>query len=112
MAEPEAPKAGKQNVILQEVKVRGDQLVEKVRETIEEGNARRVLVKKDGRTVIEFPLSVGVGGATAALFFAPTLAAIGAFAALVTDVTVEIERVVGPGPGGRLPDNTTKPPEF
>lgn len=103
--ETETPKAGKHNVILQEVKVRGDQLVEKVREVIEEGNARRILVKKDGRTVIEFPLSVGVGGATAALFFAPTLAAIGAFAALVTDVTVEIERIAGGGPKGNLPES-------
>lgn len=110
MAEPESPKSGKHNVILQEVKVRGDQLVEKVREIIEEGNARRVLVKKDGRTVIEFPLSVGVGGATAALFLAPTLAAIGAFAALVTDVTVEIERIGGEGPTGNLPDVTSPPP--
>lgn len=107
MAETEAPKTGKQRVILQEVKVRGDQLVGKVREAIEEGNARRVLIKKDGRTVIEFPLSVGVGGATAALFFAPTLAAIGAFAALVTDVTVEIERVHG-GPKGNLPASPTE----
>ena len=108
MTETETPKSGKQHVIFQEVKVKGDQLVEKVREVIEEGNARRVLIKKDGKTVIEFPLSVGVGGATAALFFAPTLAAIGAFAALVTDVTVQIEHVPGE-PKGNLPAST--PPE-
>lgn len=99
-------KAGKQHVILQEVKVRGDQLVARVREIIEEGNARRLLIKKDGRTVIEFPLSVGVGGATAALVFAPTLAAIGAFAALVTDVTVEIERAHEDDTKSNLPTPT------
>lgn len=105
MAEAESPRSSKRNAVLQEVKVRGDQLVEKVREVLEEGNARRVLIKKDGRTVIEFPLSVGVGGATAALFFAPTLAAIGAFAALVTDVTVQIERDPD-DPKGNLPEST------
>lgn len=82
-----------QNVIIQEMKVKGHQLVDKAREVIEEGNARRLIIKKDGRIVMEFPLSVGVGGATAALLLSPTLAAIGAFAALATDVTIAIERV-------------------
>ncbi|MFQ5568571.1 MAG: DUF4342 domain-containing protein, partial [Rhodothermales bacterium] len=40
------------------------------------------------------PLSVGVGGATAALLLAPTLAAVSALAALVTDVSVIIEKDV------------------
>jgi len=44
--------------------------------------------------VMEFPLSVGVGGATAAIVLAPTLAAVGAFAALVSEVEVVIERPV------------------
>ena len=107
MAEPEMHKRDKQNVIMQEVKVRGEQLVDKVREVIEEGNARRLIIKKDGRTLIEFPLSVGVGGATAAVFFAPTLAAIGAFAALVTDVTIQIEREAKPGDQSRITDPNT-----
>ena len=74
------------------VRVKGSQLVDKVRAIIEEGNARRILIRKEGRTVMEFPLSVGVGGATAALVLSPTLAAVGAFAALVSEVEVVIER--------------------
>jgi hypothetical protein len=85
----ETNKAG---VFFQEIKVKGNQLVDKVREIVEEGNARRVIIKKDGRNILEFPLSVGVGGATAAILLAPTLAAIGAFAALVTDVQVVVAR--------------------
>ena len=83
----------RQPVILQEIKVKGGQLVDKVREVIEEGNARRLIIKKEDRTLLEFPLSVGVGGATAAVLFAPTLAAIGAVAALVTDLHIVVERV-------------------
>jgi len=94
MEQPEDRKTPKKDVILQEMRVKGDQLVGKVRDIMEEGNARRVIIKKDGRTLIEFPLSVGVGGAAAALVLAPTLAALGALAALVTDVTVQIERAV------------------
>ena len=77
---------------IQEVKLKGNQLIAKVKELIEEGNARRLTIKKEGRTLMEIPLSVGVGGAAAAVALAPTLAAVGAIAALVTDVEILIER--------------------
>jgi hypothetical protein len=77
---------------IEEMKVKGNQLVDKIKEIIEDGNAKRVSIRKDGRTLLEFPLSVGVGGATAAIFLMPTLAAVGALAALVTDVEIEVER--------------------
>ena len=83
----------KAKVRIQEFKVRGGQLVDKVREVVEEGNARRVIIKKEDRVLLEFPLSVGVGGAAAALLLTPTLAAVGAIAALVTDVDVIIEEI-------------------
>ncbi len=83
----------KVKVRIREFKVKGGQLVDKVREVIEEGNARRIIIKKEGRVLIEFPLSVGVGGAAAALLLAPMLAAVGAIAALVTDVHVIIEEI-------------------
>ncbi len=83
----------KVKVRIREFKVKGGQLVAKVREIIEEGNARRIIIKKEDRVLIEFPLSVGVGGAAAALLLAPMLAAVGAIAALVTDVHVIIEEI-------------------
>lgn len=86
---------------LETIEVRGGQLLDRIREIIEEGNARRVILKKDDRVLLEFPLSVGVGGAAAAVLFAPTLAAIGAIAALVSDVDLIIER--RPQPPQELP---------
>jgi hypothetical protein len=83
----------KQKVVIEELKLRGSQLVDKVRELIEEGNARRIIIKRDNRTLVEFPLSVGVGGAAAAILIAPVLAAVGAIAALVSDVRLVVERV-------------------
>ena len=92
MAEPKTNDTRrKADRALQEIRVKGNQLVDRVREVIEEGNARRILVKKDGRTVMEFPLSVGVGGAAAAILLSPTLAALGAFASLASDIHVVIE---------------------
>jgi len=69
-------------------KVAADQLVEGIRKILHEGNVRRVIIKQDGRTVVEFPMTVGVVGAV----FAPILAAAGALAAVLTECTIEVER--------------------
>jgi hypothetical protein len=71
------------------IKVEGAQLVDRVRDLIEEGNVRRIVIKQDDRTIAEFPLTVGVVGAV----FAPVLAAVGAIAALATNCKIEVERV-------------------
>ena len=71
-------------------KVAADQLVDAVKKLLHEGNVRRVIIKQDNRSIAEFPLTVGVIGAV----LAPVLAAVGAIAAVVTDCTVEVERVV------------------
>lgn len=69
-------------------KVAADQLVDAVRKLLHEGNVRRIVIKQDGRSVAEFPLTVGVVGAVVA----PVLAAVGALAAVLTDCTIEVER--------------------
>jgi hypothetical protein len=71
-------------------KVAADQLVDAVKRLVHEGNVRRVIIKQEGRTVAEFPLTVGVVGAV----LAPVLAAVGALAAVLTDCTIEVERIV------------------
>ncbi|HUP51715.1 MAG TPA: DUF4342 domain-containing protein, partial [Longimicrobiales bacterium] len=70
-------------------KVRGEKIVEKVKELLHEGNVRHVVIKNDeGKTLIEFPVTVGVAGA----LLLPVWAAVGALAALVTDCSIEVER--------------------
>jgi len=76
----------------EEVKVASNQVVDRVRGLIEEGNVRRVLIKKDGKTLLEVPMTVGVGGAAAIVLLNPVIAAVGALAALVTDITLVVER--------------------
>ena len=77
---------------VEELKLASNQVVDKVREAIEDANVKRVTIQRDGKTLLEIPLTVGVGGVAAALLMQPGLAAVGALAALVTDVTVVIER--------------------
>ena len=71
-------------------KVAADQLVDAVKKVIHEGNVRRVIIKHDGRSIVEFPLTVGVVGTV----LAPVLAAVGAIAAFMTECTIEVERTV------------------
>ncbi len=73
--------------------VSGDKLVEKVKQLIHEGNIRRVRVLHEGKTVLEIPLSVGAPAAAIGIMVAPVLAALGAFAALVTECTIEVEKI-------------------
>lgn len=73
----------------EEFKVSGDALLKRVKELIREGNVRKITIKdKKGKTLIEFPLTIGVVGAV----LAPVLAAVGAIAALVTECTISVER--------------------
>jgi hypothetical protein len=73
----------------EEFKVNGEDLLRKVKELIKEGNVRRIIIKaKDGKTLAEFPLTIGVVGAV----FAPILAAVGAIAALVSECSIVVER--------------------
>jgi len=65
-----------------------DELLDKLKKLIDEGNVRRVVVKQRGRTVAEFPLTAGVIG----VVLAPVVAAIGALTALLAECTIEVEK--------------------
>ena len=73
--------------------VSGSQLVEKVKQLIHEGNVRRVRLLHEGRVVLEIPLSIGAPAAAIGIVAAPVLAAVAAFAALVTECTIEVEKI-------------------
>jgi len=95
---------------LHEIRLAGNQLVDKVRDLIEEGNVRRIVIKKEDRVLFELPLTVGVGAGAAAVLISPVLAALGAIAALVTDITLLVEREEdeGGGPSGGAKKSAAK----
>lgn len=75
----------------EEFKISGEELLGKVKNLIQEGNVRSItIINKDGKTIMELPLTIGVVGAV----LAPVLAAVGAVAALVTECTIKVEREV------------------
>ena len=82
--------------ITEKFTVSGSQMVEKVKQLIYEGNIRKVRIRHEGRTLLELPLSIGAPATAIAILAAPVLAALGAFAALVTECTIEVEKVTKP----------------
>ena len=71
------------------IKISGENLMDKVKKLVKEGNVRSITIEsKEGKTVAEFPLTIGVVGAV----LAPILAAVGAIVALVSDCTISLQR--------------------
>jgi hypothetical protein len=70
---------------IEEFRLTGGEILNKVKEIIQQGNARRIILKDEqGKTFLEIPLTVGVVGA----IVAPILAAVGAIAALASNLTI------------------------
>ena len=76
-------------VVREEFAVSADNLIEKVRELLHEGNVTRIIVKDEkDKVLLEIPATVGVIGAV----LVPWLAALGVIAALVTNCRIVVER--------------------
>jgi len=74
----------------EEFSLNGEDLVSTVKGLVHEGTIRRITIQnKEGRTLLEIPLTLGVVGA----LLLPTLAALGALAAIVTECTIVVERI-------------------
>lgn len=77
------------NNMKEEYKVKGEDLLAKIKQLLHEGNVSRIIIKnEEGKIYLEIPITVGVIGA----IFAPVLAAVGALAALAANFTIEIVR--------------------
>lgn len=73
----------------EEFKINGEELLTRIKQLIHEGNIRRITIKNEaGETVMEIPLTIGAIGA----LLVPTLAAIGAIAALLTKCSIVVEK--------------------
>jgi S1-C subfamily serine protease len=76
----------------EEFEVTFNNVVGKVMELIREGNVRRITLKRDGKTLAEIPLNAGLTVGAVTALVAPLLLGVGALAAVLTKVTVVVER--------------------
>jgi hypothetical protein len=82
--------------IKHEFKVKGEELVEKIKQLLHEGNIRRIIIKdEEGKIYLEIPVTFGVVG----VLLAPTIAALGAIAAMVAHLKVEVIKTEEPEKG-------------
>lgn len=73
----------------EQFKVKGEEIVKKVKQIIKEGNARRIIIKNEkGEVVVEIPVTLAVVGT----LLAPVLAAVGALAGLLSNCTIVVEK--------------------
>ena len=76
-------------VTTEEYSVSSDNLIERVKELLHEGNVTRIIVKNEKNEVLlEIPATIGVIGAV----LAPWVAALGTIAALATKCKIVVEK--------------------
>ncbi len=82
-----------EHTFTEQIEIAGSELVDRTKELIAEGNVRRLIVRnQDDEVLLEVPLTTGVAVGGVVTLIAPVLAALGAMAALLTHVKVEIVR--------------------
>jgi uncharacterized membrane protein len=80
----------------EEIEIAANELVDRVKELIQQGNVRRLIIRSsDDNLLLEIPLTAGVAVGGVVTLFAPLLAALGAMAALLARVKVQIVRSEG-----------------
>ena len=88
------PRKHKERDWVEEIEVAGSELVELVKNLVTEGNVRRLIIRNANNDVLlEVPLTPAVVVGGAAAIVNPVLAALGALAALIARLKIEIVRV-------------------
>ncbi|HMN31614.1 MAG TPA: DUF4342 domain-containing protein [Caldilineaceae bacterium] len=81
---------------VEEIEIAGSQLVDRVKELVAQGNVRRLILRtQEGKVILEIPLTAGAVLGGLVTIFAPLWAALGALAALIAQVKVEVVRSEG-----------------
>ncbi|MFW6022759.1 MAG: DUF4342 domain-containing protein [Halanaerobiaceae bacterium] len=86
--EKESTTGTKKNIKNEKIFVRGQELIDRVKEIIKEGNVNKIVVKNNDNTLVEIPVTAGV--VSVVLF--PYLTLLAGAAAMYKEYTLEIDR--------------------
>ena len=90
-----------EHTFTEQIEIAASDLVDRTKELIEEGNVRRLIIRnEEDEVLMEVPLTAGVVVGGAVTIVAPVLAALGALAALLTQVKIEVVRTKQDGTEG------------
>ena len=93
-----------EHTFTEQIEIAASSLVDRTKELIEEGNVRRIIIRnEEDEVLMEVPLTAGVAVGGAVTIVAPVLAALGALAALLTRVKIEVVRTKQDGTEGESP---------
>jgi hypothetical protein len=92
---------------IEELQVMGEQLLTRIKELVHEGNVRRIIIKHEGNTILEIPLTFGIAG----VLLAPVWAAIGVLGALLAQCSIEVVRSEPPTEGIKVEEVTPETPD-
>jgi hypothetical protein len=82
-----------EHTFTEQIEIAASELVDRTKELVEEGNVRRLIIRTpNDEVLLEVPLTAGVAVGGVVTLVAPVLAALGALAALLTHVKVEVVR--------------------
>ena len=90
--EQTTPKAEEQPPCVEELKVQGKDLQKTISDVVHEGTARRVIVTRNDRILLNIPLAMGIASGAVLAFYMPFITAATLGAALLGGCTVRIER--------------------
>lgn len=80
------------NTVTEEIKVQAEDLIQTINDIIREGTAKRVVVTRNDRVLVDIPLALGIGASVVFAIYMPVLSAIVGVGALLGGCTVRIER--------------------
>jgi hypothetical protein len=93
-----------EHTFTEQIEIAASDLVDRTKELIEEGNVRRIIIRnEEDEVLMEVPLTAGVVVGGVVTIVAPVLAALGALAALLTHVKIEVVRTKRDGTEGERP---------
>lgn len=90
--EQATPKAEEQPPCVEELKVQGKDLQKTIEDVIREGTARRVVVTRNDRILLNIPLAMGIASGAVLAFYMPFITAVTVGAALLGGCMVRVER--------------------
>lgn len=100
----------KRREFVEHLEVQGDQLLSKIKELVSDSRTRRIVLRSaDGKEILSLPMNVGLAAGGIATLAAPMLAAVGAIAALVTHVRLDVVREGAGEPSVQTVTDATAP---
>jgi hypothetical protein len=90
--DPKTPRGDEFQEFREEFHVASGDMVDTVKSLIHEGNVRRIIIKYEGHSVLEIPLTVALIGT----LLVPWLAAVGAISGVITHCTLQVVRMEQP----------------